>query len=146
MNTSRRTTSLSKPHGAEKIPVGTLGYVRSRNKHNAYALVIEEFQRSGLSQADLARRLGKGTDVVCRWLGAPGNWTLDTLSDLMFAISGAMPVYGRNYPLEEPDRNYRRPDWVDLGRIEAGGSLNKIKPPASATGGNLGVIVEYANP
>jgi hypothetical protein len=63
---------------------------------------MEEFTKSGLSQADLARRLGKGTDIVCRLLGGPGNWTLDTLSDLMFAISGAAPVFSKDYPLNKP--------------------------------------------
>jgi hypothetical protein len=98
MRTSQ-TTGLSKPNGAERVPEGTLGYFRTRNRHRVYSLVIAEFQKSGLTQADLARRLGKGTDIVCRWLGSPGNWTLDTQSDLLFAISGAEAEYGIRYPL-----------------------------------------------
>jgi len=92
-------TTLSEPKGADRVSEGTLGYFRSRNKHRAYSLVIQEFKRSGLTQADLARRLGKGTDIVCRWLGSPGNWTLDTMSDLLFAISGAEAGYTTKYPL-----------------------------------------------
>jgi hypothetical protein len=97
MRISRAT--LSEPKGSDRVPEGTLGYFRSRNKHRVYSLVIGEFKRCGLTQADLARRLGKGTDIVCRWLGSPGNWTQDTVSDLLFAISGAEPDYAIRYPL-----------------------------------------------
>lgn len=100
-------TTLSKPNGAEQIPVGTFGYLRARNKRRVYDLVIKEFKRSGLSQVDLARRLGKGTDRVCKILAGPGNWTLDTVSDLLFAISGGVSVYQIDYPLNKPTRNYR---------------------------------------
>jgi hypothetical protein len=98
-----QTTSLSEPSGAERISEGTFAYFRARTRRRVYSLVVDEFERSKISQADLARRLGKGTDVVCRWLGSPGNWTLDTLSDLLFAISGAEPSYaGVRYPLRVP--------------------------------------------
>src|SRR6185295_17938761 len=112
MNTSRKISVPSKPAGSDKIPIGTLGYFRARNKHRMYDLVVKEFKKSGLTQADLARRLGLGTDRVCRLLGGPGNWTLDTASDLLFAISGAEPIYTLAYPLDRPVRNKRVPDWL----------------------------------
>lgn len=37
--------------------------------------------------------------MVCRWLAAPSNLEADTLSDLLFAISGAAPAYAAEYPL-----------------------------------------------
>jgi hypothetical protein len=112
MTTSSNDITLSEPAGAERIAPAVFGYFQSRNKHNAYDLVMDEFSQSGLSQADLARRLGKGSDLVCRLLGGPGNWTLDTLSDLMFAISGAAPVYDKDYPLKKPRRNQVGPEWL----------------------------------
>ena len=112
MNTSRLTSVLSKPSGTNKIPIGALGYFRARNKHRMYDLVVKEFKRSGLTQADLARRLGLGTDRVCRLLGGPGNWTLDTASDLLFAISGAEPTYSLGYPLDRPASNRPLPEWL----------------------------------
>ena len=118
MTTSRRDIGLSNPSGTERVPPGVFGYFQARNKHNAYDLVMDEFAASGLSQADLARRLGKGTDVVCRWLGGPGNWTLDTLSDLLFAISGAAPVFGKEYPLNRPRRNQTHPEWLDDAELK----------------------------
>jgi hypothetical protein len=74
--------------------------------------VQKEFERSGLSQAELAGRMGKGADRVCRLLGAPGNWTLDTVSDLLFAISGSEAKYELSYPFEKPKRNLTRPEWL----------------------------------
>lgn len=106
------TTTLSKPIGADRIPKGTVGYFRARNRHRLYSLIIKEFKESGLTQADLARRLGKTPDIVCRLLATPGNIQTDTLSDLLFAISGAVPSYGTDYPLELPVRNDNRPDWL----------------------------------
>lgn len=112
MTTSQTDIVLSNPVDGQKIPPGTLGYFQARNKYNAYNLVMDEFMGSGITQAELARRLGKGTDVVCRWLSGPGNWTLDTMSDLLFAISGAAPVYDADYPLSRPKRNQIGPGWL----------------------------------
>ena len=131
MSTSQ-TSFLSKPMGDEKIPLGTFAYFRARNKRRAYDLVIKEFKKSGLSQADLARRLGKGTDRICKLLGGPGNWTLDTASDLLFAISGAEFAYSLDYPLDKPVRNFRQPEWLSepepdwIKRVQ---SSRPVQPP-----------------
>lgn len=108
-------TRLSNPKGSDRVPVGTLGYFQARNKRRAYTLVMREFKKSKLSQADLARRLGKGTDVVCRLLSGPANWTLDTISDLLFAISGATPDFNIEHPLSRPPRNQTGPVWLYEG-------------------------------
>ena len=121
MPTSRATFTLSKPLGESRVPLSTFGYFRARNKRRAYDLVMKEFRRSGLSQATLARRLGKGTDRVCRMLGGPGNWTLDTMSDLLFAISGSEPVYSLQTPLDKPARNY-------IGQDRPTPRLDRVRP------------------
>lgn len=112
MTTSRKTFSLSKPAGDARIPLEAVAYFRARNRNNAYHAVIQEFQDSGLSQATIARRLGKRPEIINRLLGAPGNWTLDTISDLLFAISGAEATYELNYPLENAPRNLTQPEWL----------------------------------
>jgi hypothetical protein len=113
MPTSQKTFSLSEPSGTDKIPLGTFAYLQERNKNLVYELVVREFLESGLSQVDLAARMGQKPARICRLLGAPGNWTLDTVSDLLFAISGAMPAYSLRYPLDEPPRNFSQPEWLD---------------------------------
>jgi hypothetical protein len=105
-----QSTSLSEPKKGERIPEGTLGYFRSRNKHRIYSLVVSEFKASGITQIELARRLGKGTDLICRLLRSPGNWTLDTLSDLLFAISGAEAALDIEYPL----RSIKQPPKISV--------------------------------
>lgn len=111
MSTSR-TSLLSEPTGTERVPISMFAYMRARNKHRLYSLVIKEFEKSGLSQADLSKRLGKNPDVVCRLLAAPRNWQVDTISDLLFAISGAEAVYGVANPLRQSPRNDTRPEWL----------------------------------
>lgn len=104
---------LCEPSGTDKIGISALAYMRARNRHHLYTLVLEEFQRTDLTQADLARRLGKKPDVVCRWLAGPGNWQPDTVSDLLFAISGAEIAYNLTYPLRQPARNFDGLDWLN---------------------------------
>ena len=108
--TTSVTHFLSKPTGREPIDPASLGYMRQRNRGRVYSAVIDEFEKSGISQTDLACRLHKGTEQISRWLGSPGNWTLDTVSDLFFAISGGEPTYGVQYPLNLLATNETRAD------------------------------------
>jgi hypothetical protein len=102
------TTVLSEPLGDEEIAIGTLAYFRSRLKRRFYDLIIETFEKSGLTQVSLAKRLGLGPDRICRVLGGPGNLTLETVSDILFAMGGAEPSLAINYPLAPPMK-VRRP-------------------------------------
>jgi len=77
-----------------------------------FALVQREFEKAGITKAELADRLERGADRVSHLLGAPGNWTLDTVSDLLFAISGAEINYHVTYPLQRPSRNMTTPEWL----------------------------------
>jgi len=80
----------------KEIPVGKLAYFRERLKNRLHELVFLEFLRQQrerkLTQAELARRIGKAPEQVNRWLGAPGNWELDTVSDLLLGM-GAEPAF-----------------------------------------------------
>jgi hypothetical protein len=98
MTTFQKTFAPSKRGEVTKIPGPTLEYFRTRNKLRVFDLVQKEFEKSGLTQKELAARLGKGADQVCRLLGAPGNWTLETVSDLLIAISGSELAYSASPP------------------------------------------------
>lgn len=102
MSASRTAFALSKPEGSNKITAADFAYLRARNRLKAFDLVQQEFQRSGINQATLAARTQKDPGQLSRLLNAPGNLTLDTISDLLFAISGAVPQYGLEYPMEKP--------------------------------------------
>ena len=76
------------------IPVEKLSYFRERFRDHLYEFVVEEFMRreqEGLTRAQLARRINKRPEQITRWLGSPGNWTLETASDLILAICKAEP-------------------------------------------------------
>ena len=112
MRTSAITASLSKPVGKTKIPSSQLSYISTRTKLRMFELVHRELRLSGISQAELACRLGLGTDRVCKLLGAPGNWTLNTSSELLFAISGGVLRFAVDHPMEAAARNSSYPSWL----------------------------------
>jgi hypothetical protein len=108
-----RAIFLSKPANGEKVLPETFAYMTARAKRRAYNLVIREFKKSGISKAELARRLGKGADRVSRMLGGPGNWTIATVAELLFAICGAEPKWDLDFPLDKAKRNDTRPEWLN---------------------------------
>ena len=113
MNTSRKPF-LSEVINGDKIPLGTLSYFRERFRDRLYDLVIEEFLKqraeSDLTRAEVARRIGRRPEQITRWFGAPGNWTLETVSDLLLAIAKSEPDVTL-LPLEgRANRNYRGQD------------------------------------
>jgi len=93
-----QTTGLSEPSGSDKVSLGTLGYIRTLNRHRQYDVVIKDFKQSGLSKADLAKRMGRAPEVVGRLLARPGNWEADTYADLLFCISGGVAKYQVEHP------------------------------------------------
>lgn len=117
MSTSRTTPFLSEILNDEPIPLGKLAYFRERYRDRLYELVVEEFlkqEASGVTRAEVARRIGRRPEQITRWLGAPGNWTLETVSDLLLAIAKAEPEVGL-LPLENRRaRNYIGQDLAPL--------------------------------
>jgi hypothetical protein len=111
--TISRTSFLFKPKDGERILPEALGYMRARAKRRAYDMVIREFKKSGIKKAELARRLGIGADRVSRMLGGPGNWTISTVSDLLFAICAGQPKWEFDLPFEKGRRNDTRPEWLE---------------------------------
>lgn len=98
------------------IPPETLAYLNARACSRFYDFVVRKFKHAaetrGLTQAQLARRIGKKPDVINRWLSTPGNWGLETVSSLLAGICAeeiepaSRPFSGRT------QRNYRRPEWL----------------------------------
>lgn len=130
MTTSPTTSVLRKPTGVAKVPSPVFAYLQTRNRLHAFNRVQREFEKSGISKADLAKRMGKGADRISHLLGAPGNWTLDTVSDLLFALTGAELTYAVTYPTEKPARNATKPDWfLDDTSLDA----RAQQPPPRAT-------------
>ena len=73
-----------------KLPLsrGTLASICARGRHHAYNLIVREFKKSGLSQAELAARVGIDAGTLSRILSRPRNLEIDTISKLLFGMSG----------------------------------------------------------
>ena len=108
MNTPRNNSFLPTILDGDVIPLGTLSYFRERFRDRLYDLIMEEFleqaAEAGLTRAEVARRIGRRPEQITRWFSAPGNWTLETVSDLLLAIAKSepdvtvMPLEGRAVP------------------------------------------------
>ena len=131
---------------ADRIPAHTLSYVGERARNRFYDFVLKRFAESGMSKADLARKIGKGPDRVNRLLGAPGNWTIETIAELLAGISGeevvpsALPFMNRTCSNMSQDQLLEHllgsAGPVDRAPLRAGVgktySLTRITMPSSA--------------
>jgi hypothetical protein len=69
-------------------------YFRYRFRNRVFQSVMAYFasQAKGhqLTRANIAAALGKDPAQITRWFSGPGNWTLDTVSDLLLAMNAEM--------------------------------------------------------
>ncbi|MDR7127080.1 hypothetical protein J2X53_003928 [Pseudorhodobacter sp. 4114] len=75
-------------------------------------MLLEEFEKCELTKSDLAKMLNKRPEQITRWLGGPGNLTLDTLSELVFAMRGKFVGVELVDELAKAKSNQKRPEWV----------------------------------
>ena len=83
------TTSLTQVMSAiEETPIGKywIGFFRENFRAEINDQLVEALESSGLTKADIARKLGKRPEQVTRWLSAPCNLETDTMSDLALSL------------------------------------------------------------
>jgi hypothetical protein len=104
-------------HHGPAIPEAKRAYFQARLRNRLFNFIVERFlqeQRCGLTKAALARRIGKTPDVVNRWLGAPSNLTLDTVSDLLLGIGAEELKPETSSLLDQRPTNFPHADWIKL--------------------------------
>jgi len=107
---SQTTPISSEARGADTaIPVAMRAYFRGRFGNKIHELVLAEFaaqeHEGKTSRAELARKIRRKPEQITRWLGSPGNWTLDTLSDLLLGM-GLEPVVSARSLVSEHVSNW----------------------------------------
>jgi hypothetical protein len=113
MPTSRKTPFLSEIAQGERIPANKLAFFQERLRNRLFDYVLKKFlEQDGLTKAELARRIGQSPERITRLLGAPGNWTLDTVSDLLLGIAAEELEPQSISVLDRPRRNSIQPEWI----------------------------------
>ncbi len=93
------------------MPIWQRGYFHAYAKDRAHELVLSIFDShsdKGLTRSIMAKRLGKKPEQITRWLGAPGNWTMETFADLLLSM-GYHPVFDARPLHDLRQANYRHP-------------------------------------
>lgn len=90
MTTSQNDALLSELNGDGPLSAGTRAYLGARARNAVFNFIHEKLREAksqGLTQKDLADRIGKDPGRLSNTLSSPGNWTIDTIAELLFGIS-----------------------------------------------------------
>lgn len=112
-------------HAGPPIPSAKRAYFQQRLRLQVFNFLLGKFldaQNDKLTKAVLARRIGKTPDVVNRWLGAPSNLTLDTISDLLLGIAGEELILSSSSLLGKQSEKS-----APLKAIDGGKAINAAK-------------------
>lgn len=121
-----------------RTPRRAEAFIEARNRGQLHQLLLGEFVKSGMSQAELARRSGKPRETISRVLGHPTNLEINTASKLLYAISGKALAFDAYDPLglgtgiANADH---RPDWADPP-IEVNKKPINVQPEDGSRTGN----------
>jgi len=87
-------------------------YYRRRQQNRVFAaltsLFAEEVAKGSITKKDLAEILGRDPSQITRWLSAPSNFELDTISDILLAMGAEMDVRLVRFA-DRPKLNFAHP-------------------------------------
>jgi hypothetical protein len=125
-------------HSGPPIPAPKRAYFQQRLRNRVFYFILEKFtsaQKEGLTKAILARRIGKTPDLINRWLGAPSNLTLDTVSDILLGISAEELELESSSPFAQKPHNYSHfgelHNWMENSWVERETARASSPPPNS---------------
>jgi hypothetical protein len=109
-----------------------VAYYRQRQKNHVFTALVaffaEEAERRGVTKKQLAEALSKEPSQITRWLSAPSNFELDTLSDLLLALGAEMDHRIVRFT-ERAQPNYAHPL---IAKYLGAQGLDTNPPPQSA--------------
>lgn len=93
-------------------------YFRQRYRNRVYnallSFIEKEIELTGVSRKEIAKKLGKDPSQISRLLSGSSNLTLDTVSDLLYALDAeAEPPQIRRFA-DKPQPNYVNPLIADI--------------------------------
>lgn len=145
MRTFQEPSTLSEPHGDEPVDRFTLAYMAGLARDRIHQMILQAFDESGLTRAQLARRLGMDKSRVSKILNTSSNITAETLGEVMFAIDGSCPKVERHWPLREKQHNLLEPVWLSScvdGAFQLRGSTSECEHlPLTTEGPSLFLTV-----
>lgn len=119
MTTSQNASLLSELVGDSPISEMYLAFLAERARNSYYDFVVRKFleaEKTGLTQADLARKIRIEPPQLSRILGAPGNWTIATIAKLLAGICAEELQPSSRSFLNRPHGNYTQADVLaDIG-------------------------------
>lgn len=104
MNTSAIST-YSRPENLRQIPDTEFAYICARNQHQAHNLLMKQIKQSGYTQKQIAKITGIDEAALSRLLRRPRNVEINTISKILYAVSGAALGLSPSFPND-------RSNWV----------------------------------
>ncbi len=102
-------SELAAGHDGPEIPAAKRAFFQERLRGRVFEFILKAFLEettNGLTKAKLARRIGKRSEVINRWLGSPSNLELDSISDLLLGIGALEPNLSASSYLDRGPANY----------------------------------------
>jgi len=121
---------------ARKISAAERAYTRTETRLLVADAIIALFRkladRGEINQTRLAERLGVSRAYISKQLTSPGNWTLDTVGDLLAAMDSRLTKIEADKVENIPMSN-RFYNLSQENEIQALGTPHTIKPRHSST-------------
>ena len=112
-----------------------IAYYRQRTRNRVWEAVIKALDRAhdlhGTRRKDIADFLTVPPSQVSRWLSGPGNWEIDTVSDLLLSAGAEMDFVPVRFDERAPKNEFH---LLNAGSGTSGGTSDigfVLKPAAN---------------